>query len=453
MPSSLPPVPSLPIDLSPLKRHVSRLDPVKLNGRVTQMIGLVIEATGPAAPVGEICEIRISRAEPPVEAEVIGVRDKGDGNARVLLMPLAEVAGIRPGSEVVSTGAAQTVAVGPGLLGRVLDGLGRPMDGLGPLTDLAGHQPVMAAPPDPLTRQRIDAPLPLGVRVLDGLLTCGKGQRMGIFAGSGVGKSTLLGMIARNTASPVNVIALIGERGREVREFLENDLGPEGLARSVVVVATSDQPALLRLKAALVATAIAEYFRDVGENVLLMMDSVTRLALAQRDIGLAAGEPPTTRGYTPSVFALLPRVLERSGAGATGTITALYTVLVDGDDMNEPVADAVRGILDGHVVLSRALAAQNHFPAVDVLSSVSRVLPMITSEEHRGLAGSLREILATYKNAEDLITVGAYQPGSSPAIDRARTLIEPVRTFLKQNMHDSAMSLEETLERLREVAE
>ncbi len=450
--SATPPVPPLNVDLSPLSRRLARFDPVKLNGKVTQMIGLVIEATGPSASVGEICEIRVNRGEPPVAAEVVGVRDDGAGHPRVLLMPLGEVAGIRPGSEVVSTGAAQTVAVGPGLLGRVLDGLGRPLDGLGPIAGFTRPQPVNASPPDPLTRKRITEPLPLGVRVLDGLLTCGKGQRLGIFAGSGVGKSTLLGMIARGTEAPVNVIALIGERGREVREFLENDLGPEGLARSVVVVATSDQPALLRLKAALVATAIAEYFRDeAGRDVLLMMDSVTRLALAHRDVGLAAGEPPTTRGYTPSVFALLPRILERSGSGAVGTITALYTVLVDGDDMNEPVADAVRGILDGHVVLSRALAAQNHFPAVDVLSSVSRVLPMITTEEHRNAAGSLREILATYKNAEDLIAVGAYQPGSSPAIDRARTLIEPARAFLKQSMHEGATDFDETLRRLREI--
>jgi flagellum-specific ATP synthase len=288
------------------------------------------------------------------------------------------------------------------------------------------------------------------VRVLDGLLTCGRGQRIGIFAGSGVGKSTLMGMIARNTAAQVNVIALVGERGREVREFLENDLGPEGLARSVVVVATSDQPALQRLKAALVATAAAEYFRDQGKDVMLMMDSVTRLAMAQRDVGLATGEPPTTRGYTPSVFALLPQVLERSGAGAQGAITALYTVLVDGDDMNEPIADAVRGILDGHVVLSRTLAAQNHYPAVDVLSSVSRVMPMITDEGHRARAGALRQTLAIYKEAEDLINVGAYQPGSNPAIDEARALIEPVRAFLRQGTHEAA-PLEETLHRLGEL--
>ncbi len=444
-----PPIRPIQFDLSSYQRRLARFDPVKPSGKVTQMIGLVIEATGPAVPVGDICEIRSNRAQPPIQAEVVGVRDE-NGVPRVLLMPLGEVAGIRPGSEVVATGTPLTVSVGPSLLGRVLDGLGQPMDGKGAL-EAETHYPVSAPPPDPLTRQRILEPLPLGVRVLDGLLTCGRGQRIGIFAGSGVGKSTLLGMIARSAEASVNVIALVGERGREVREFLENDLGPEGLARSVVVVATSDQPALMRLKAALVATAIAEYFRDEGKDVLLMMDSVTRLAMAQRDVGLATGEPPTTRGYTPSVFALLPRVLERSGSGAHGTITALYTVLVDGDDMNEPIADAVRGILDGHVVLSRAIAAQNHYPAVDVLSSVSRVMPMITSEEHRAAAGALRQILATYKEAEDLINVGAYQSGASPAIDRARTLIEPARAFLRQGMHEPA-PMEETLARLEELA-
>nr|CAA9294141.1 Flagellum-specific ATP synthase FliI [uncultured Armatimonadetes bacterium] len=442
------PVRPITLDLSPYRHRVERFDPVKMNGRVTQMIGLVIEATGPAAACGEICEVRFSRTQPPLQAEVVGVRDTAEG-PRVLLMPLGDMEGVRPGSEVVGTGGALSVGVGDALLGRVLDGLGRPIDGEGPV-ETRTRYPVHATPPDPLTRRRITEPLPLGVRALDGLLTCGRGQRMGIFAGSGVGKSTLMGMIARNTHAQVNVIALVGERGREVREFIENDLGPEGLARSVVVVATSDQPALVRLKAALVATAVAEYFRDQNKDVLLMMDSVTRLAMAQRDIGLATGEPPTTRGYTPSVFALLPKVLERGGAGEHGTITALYTVLVDGDDMNEPIADAARGILDGHVVLSRHLATRNHYPAIDVLSSVSRVMPMITTEAHRGAAGALRQTLATYQEAEDLINVGAYQTGTNPAIDQARALIEPARAFLRQGTHEPA-PLDETLRRLQGV--
>jgi flagellum-specific ATP synthase len=338
--------------------------------------------------------------------------------------------------------------VGPELLGRMLDGLGQPMDG-GPPLDLMRTVPVNAPPPNAVTRSRIREALHLGVRVLDGCLTVGKGQRMGIFAGSGIGKSTLMGMIARNTAADVNVIALVGERGREVRDFVEESLGIEGVQRSVVVVATSDQPALVRIKAALVATAVAEYFRDQGADVMLMMDSVTRLAMAQREVGLAIGEPPATRGYTPSVFATLPRLLERAGTSSNGigSITGLYTVLVEGDDMNEPVADAVRGILDGHIVLSRELAHRGHYPAIDLLQSVSRVMPQIVSPEQRNAANNLREILATYKSAEDLINIGAYVEGSNPRIDRARAKIEAANQFLRQRS-DEASPYVETLRAL-----
>jgi len=420
------------VDLTRYRQALHRFDPVKVNGRVVQVIGLVIESVGPIAMLGEVCHVHYDRQRPPLPAEVVGFRDN-----RVLLMPLGIMEGIKPGSEVVATRATHHVAVGEELLGRILDGLGQPLDDRGPLPTETRY-PVSALPPNALRRTRITEPLPLGVRALDGCLTIGKGQRVGIFAGSGVGKSTLLGMIARNTAADVNVIALTGERGREVRDFIEESLGEEGLRRSVVVVATSDQPALVRIKAALIATAIAEYFRDRGRDVMLMMDSVTRLALAQREIGLAIGEPPATRGYTPSVFALLPRLLERSGMGEQGSITGLYTVLIEGDDMNEPIADAVRGILDGHIVLSRTLAHQNHYPAIDVLSSVSRVMPAVTGETHRAAAGQLRSLLAVYQEAEDLINIGAYVEGSNPRIDRARQHIEAIRAFLIQRADEPA---------------
>jgi len=343
------------------------------------------------------------------------------------------------------------VRVGPKLLGRVLDGLGRPIDDLGPL-DAEDEMLVTRTPPPAMNRQRIRQPLTFGVRAIDGLLTCGKGQRIGIFAGSGVGKSTLLGMIARNTEADVNVIALIGERGREVRDFLEKDLGDEGLEKSVVVVATSDQNAVVRLKGAMIATTIAEYFRDQGKDVMLMMDSVTRVAWAQREIGLAVGEPPTTRGYTPSVFALLPKLLERSGTSARGSITGLYTVLVEGDDMNEPVADAVRSILDGHIVLSRELAHRNHYPAIDVLGSVSRLMPDIASEEHLDAAGRLRDLLATYKSAEDLINIGAYVDGSNAKIDEAKSMIGAINGFLKQDVFEK-VTFQDTLTKLQHLFE
>jgi flagellum-specific ATP synthase len=414
------------IDISRFAKSLERLDPVRSLGKVVDVAGLVIESSGPSAQIGELCEIHYDRSKPPMVAEVVGFH-----NGRVQLMPFGQLDGVRIGSEVMGTRTSHQVAVGDSLLGRVLDGLGNPADEKGRLTNTK-FVPAHREPPNALTRKRIEEPLQVGVRAIDGCLTLGRGQRVGIFAGSGVGKSTLLGMIARNTSADINVICLCGERGREVREFIDDSLGEEGLARSVVVVATSDQPPLLRIKATLVATAIAEYFRDEGKDVLLMMDSVTRLALAQREVGLSTGEPPTTRGYTPSVFSMLPRLLERAGTGETGSITGLYTVLVDGDDMNEPVADAARGILDGHIVLSRALAHQNHFPAIDVLQSVSRVMPAIVSSEQMSAAGRLRGHLATYRDAEDLINIGAYVVGSNPRIDEACSRIDGVKEFLKQ---------------------
>ncbi len=408
------------------------VDLIRQNGKVRQVIGVVVESNGPAMSVGETANIIYKRSAAPVLAEAVGFRD-----AKVLLMPLGELGGIGAGSDVVSLGRPLQIGLSNQLLGRVLDGLGRPIDGKGRIPD-AERAGITGVPPNALTRRRVDTPISLGVRALDGMLTCGKGQRVGIFAGSGVGKSTVLGMIARNTAADVNVIALVGERGKEVRDFIERDLGEAGLARSVVVVATSDQPALVRIKAAFVATRIAEYFRDRGLDVMLMMDSVTRFAMAQREVGLAIGEPTTTRGYTPSVFALLPKLLERAGTSDLGTITALYTVLVDGDDMNEPVADAVRSILDGHVVLSRALAAGNHYPAIDVLASVSRVMNDVVSPAHARAASVVRDLMATYREAEDLINIGAYVAGSNPRVDLAIARIDTVRAFLRQGIHETS---------------
>ena len=408
------------------------LDPVKRTGRVSQIVGLTIEGEGPAADLGEHCLIKVKGSVEPLSAEVVGFKA-----GRVLLMPLGEISGISPGSEIIATGQKLQVEVGQALLGRVLNGLGQPMDGKGPLFT-GQFYALTASPPNPLTRKRITVPLAMGVRAIDGLLTCGRGQRIGIFAGSGVGKSTLLGMIARNTDADINVIGLIGERGREVRDFLERDLGTEGLARSVVIVATSDQPALVRIKGAMVATAVAEYFRDQGKDVMFMMDSVTRFAIAQREVGLAVGEPPTTRGFTPSVFALLPRLLERSGTAEHGSITGLYTVLVEGDDMNEPIADAVRGILDGHIVLSRDLAHLNHYPAIDILASVSRLMTELVIVDHQKAAGELRGTMATYRNNEDLINIGAYASGSNPQIDAAIRMIGPINNFLCQTVYDKA---------------
>lgn len=424
----------MPIELThpelawePHRQRAKSIRPFEASGRVSQVVGLVIESEGPAAHLGDLCEIHGAGDRPPVLAEVVGFRQH-----RLLLMPLGEIGQIGQGSRVVNRQQSLSVRVGPELLGRVVDPLGRPLDGLGPIRS-AERYSVHRQPPAAMLRPRIETPLTFGVRAIDGLLTLGRGQRVGIFAGSGVGKSTLLGSIARNASADINVVGLIGERGREVREFIERDLGPEGLARSVVVVATSDQPAVVRMKGALTATAIAEYFRDHGSDVMLMMDSVTRFAWAQREIGLAIGEPPTTRGYTPSVLAALPQLLERAGTSEHGSITGLYTVLVDGDDMNEPVADAVRGILDGHIILRRELAARNHYPAIDVMDSVSRLMTEIADPEHRKAAETVRQLLATYRGAEDLIQLGAYVPGSNAQVDRAIQRIEPIRAFLKQH--------------------
>lgn len=403
---------------------------VETIGKITQVTGMVLESQGPQAPIGEVCILRNRLGDEVCRSEIVGFKDN-----KILSMVLGELESIEPGMEIAASGTTLSVEVGNDLLGRVLDGLGQPMDGKGPLKNTSSRS-IYAQPPNPLLRERIKEPMATGVRAIDGLLTLGKGQRVGIFAGSGVGKSTLLGMIARNATSDVNVIALIGERGREVRDFIEEDLGEEGLKRSVVIVATSDMPALVRVKAPLIATAIAEFFRDEGLDVMLMMDSVTRLAMAQREIGLTIGEPPTTKGYTPSVFALLPKLMERAGTSDIGTITALYTVLVEGDDMNEPIADAARGILDGHIVLSRRLAAMGHYPAIDVLESVSRVMKDVINSQHRTNAQSMKEMLAAYREAEDMISVGAYQKGANLMVDKAMELRNQTRKFLRQEVED-----------------
>jgi flagellum-specific ATP synthase len=409
-------------------------------GKITKTLGLLYEAYLPGASIGSICDVILNeqdRHAEPVEAEIVGFKDK-----RVFLMPFNEVSGINNDSIVRLKERASSVQVSSSLLGRVIDGRGMPIDGLGALFSAdveSEHRSLYRKPTDPLSRTMIEEPLDLGVRAINGLLSCGKGQRMGIMAGSGVGKSVLLGMMARNTSADVNVIALIGERGREVREFIERDLGPEGLKRSVVIVATSDSSALVRTRASFLAATIAEYFRDLGNDVLLMMDSVTRFCMAQREIGLSLGEPPASKGYTPSVFAQLPRLLERAGTGANGkSITGLYTVLVDGDDMDEPIADAARSILDGHIVLSRKLAQQNHFPAIDILASASRVMGAITSEEHRQWAGQVKEWMAVYKQAEDIINIGAYSKGSNPKIDQAIAVQDRIQNFLRQRVVESA---------------
>lgn len=418
------------INYSKYKNYISTHDFVKYSGRVSQVVGLTIQSIGPAVKLGEICHIYPLKSPNPIVAEVVGFN-----NNLVSLMPLGDMKGIGPGSKVEATGKSLMVKVDNSLMGRILDGMGNPIDGQ-KYIDSKLYYPVENTPPNPLTRRKIAEPLPLGIKCIDGLLTIGKGQRVGIFAGSGVGKSTLMGMIARNTKADVNVIGLIGERGREVREFIENDLQEEGLKRSVVVVATSDQPALVRLKAAQVATSIAEFFRDEGMDVMLLMDSLTRYAMAQREVGLAVGEPPVTRGYTPSVFSIMPKLLERAGTSDTGSITGMYTVLVDGDDMNEPIADTVRGILDGHIVLSRSLANKNHYPAVDILASISRVMPNIAGIEQKQISGEIKNLMAVYKEAEDLINIGAYTKGSNKNIDRAIDKIELINNFLCQATHE-----------------
>ena len=413
--------------LAPYLHRLKETRLLEKRGHVTQVVGLVIESAGPMCAVGDVCRIEASGGE-QILAEVVGFR--GDC---VLLMPLREVHGIQPGSPVIAVGKSLKVPVGPELKGRILNGLGEPIDSFGPLRTVKSSG-IVNAPPNPLTRKRINGVFETGVKALDCFTPCGQGQRLGIFAGSGVGKSTLLGMLASHAKADVNVIALIGERGREVREFLEKDLTEEGRKRSVIVVATSDQPALARVKGAFVAMSIAEHFRDSGQNVLLMMDSVTRFALAQREIGLAIGEPPATRGFTPSVFALLPKLLERAGTGEVGSITGLFTVLVEGDDMNDPIADSVRSILDGHIVLNRQLATENHYPAIDVLESVSRLQRDLTTAKQQEISGRARNLLSLLRKNQDLINIGAYVPGSNVEIDRAISLQKPLREFLTQSM-------------------
>ncbi|MBF0179668.1 MAG: FliI/YscN family ATPase [Magnetococcales bacterium] len=414
-------------------------------GQVSQVLGLLIEGLGPAASIGDMCEVYPDDGSEPIKAEVVGFRSNA-----LLLMPLGALKGIHPGSLIVSRGRAEMVHVGDGLLGRVVGPTGDPLDN-GPPLILSDETPLHAEPINPLHRQRITESLDLGVRVINGLLTVGRGQRVGIFSGSGVGKSTLLGMMARYTEADVNVIALVGERGREVVEFLEKDLGPEGMAHSVVVVATSDQPPLLRLRAAYLATAIAEHFRARQKHVLLLMDSLTRCAMAQREVGLARGEPPTSRGYPPSTFMLLPRLLERAGRdNGSGSITAMYTVLMEGDDLQDPIVDAVRGILDGHIVLSRDLASANHYPAVDVLGSLSRLMSDLADDTQKGWAGQLRESLAAYAQAEDMINIGAYVAGSNPRIDLALKLIRPIREYLRQPVSQGC-PMEESIRQLGRI--
>ena len=432
------------IDFEKYHRAVERAESVRVIGKVIQVVGLILEAQVQGVTIGDLCVIKTNRDTGETFAEVVGFKE-----GRVLLMPLGTTAGISPGSEVLAAGHPLMVKVGRELLGRVLNGLGEPMDDKGPL-GTKEERALDADPPDPVKRPRVTEVLRVGVRAIDGLLTIGRGQRMGIFAGSGVGKSTLMGMIARNAEADVNVIALIGERGREVRDFIEESLGEEGLKKSVVIVATSDQPPLIRLKASFVATAIAEYFRDQDKKVVFMMDSTTRFAYAQRDVGLASGEPPTTRGYTPSVFAMLPKLMERSGTAETGSITGFYTILVEGDDFNEPIADQSRSILDGHIILSRSLAAKNHYPAIEVMNSVSRIMSNLVSDEHKEAAGKLREVLARYTEAEDLINIGAYVKGSNPKIDNAIAKIDAVNAFLRQGTFEQ-ITFEDMLAQLLEI--
>lgn len=427
---------------------VPGLDTFKHYGRVKRVVGLMIESQGPESSIGDICYIHAGSngRKKVILAEVVGFKEE-----MVILMPYTSLSEISPGSIVEASGKPLEIKVGTGLIGKAIDPLGQPIDGSALPWGMTAV-PIDCDPPNPMERPPIHEPIDVGVRMIDSMLTVGKGQRVGIFAGSGVGKSTLLGMVARNTTADLNVIALVGERGREVREFIEKDLGPEGLARSIVVVATSDQPALMRIKGALTATAIAEYFRDKGLDVMLMMDSVTRVAMAQREIGLAVGEPPTTKGYTPSVFAILPRLLERTGTNKAGTITAFYTVLVDGDDMNEPIADAVRGILDGHIVMDRQIANKGQYPAINVLKSISRVMNNIADAKHKQSAEKLRASLSVYMESEDLINIGAYKRGSSNTVDEAIRQYPRILSFLKQGTHEK-MSKEESIYNLIQLME
>ncbi len=431
------------LDLLRLSNVIKEVVPFRYLGKVVKSFGLIVEGDGPMACLGDLCYLEKNGSKIP--AEVVGFRDK-----RVILMPIGDVRGIKPGARIERSNYRNLFPVGENLLGRVINGMGVPIDG-GPPIVCDEYYPIYHIPINPLERSLIKEPLELGIRSIDGLITCGKGQRMGIFAGSGVGKSVLMGMIARNTEAPVNVIALIGERGREVKEFIKRDLGDEGLKKSVVVVVTSDEPAVLRVRGAYVATTIAEFFRDKGKDVLLMMDSLTRFAMAQREIGLSVGEPPTTKGYPPSFFASLPKLLERAGTAKNGaSITGLYTVLVEGDDFDEPVADAARSVLDGHIVLSRELADQGQYPAVDVLKSVSRVMKDVVSNEHKTLAKKFCEVLSTYKRSEDLINIGAYVSGTNPKIDYAISHIEDMRRFLMQDIGEKS-KMSETLDMLKRI--
>lgn len=433
-------MPDSSINLRRYRKAIESSKPVRMHGKVTQVVGLVIEAYCPDTSVGAICEI-LPREGLPIPAEVVGFRDN-----KALLMPLGELRGVGLDSLITVRRDKASMGVGPQMLGRVIDGLGKPIDEKGPL-HTEEEYPIYASPVNPMSRPPIRKPLDLGIRSINGLLTCGQGQRIGIMAGSGVGKSTLLGMIARYTEADVNVIALIGERGRELREFIEKDLQEQGLAKSVVVVATSDQPPLVRMRGAYIATTIAEYFQKQGKKVLLMMDSATRFAMAMREVGLAIGEPPTTKGYTPSVFAALPKLLERSGNFSEGNITGLYTVLVEGDDFNEPISDAMRSILDGHIVLSRDLAARNIYPPIDILASASRVMNDVTTREHQAKAGMFKETMAVYKQSEDLINIGAYKSGSNSGIDYAILKNEGMVSYLKQSI-DSPVSLQQSVDQL-----
>ena len=428
-----------------ISHRIKNTNLIRQSGVVESVIGTIVEATGPAVTIGE--QLIIENPDHP-ESHIIA-EAVGFSKGKVLLMPLGEMDGISPGAQVSSAGRLLSVPVGDELLGRVVDSLGNPLDNLGPIY-ATQSRPLNCQPPNPLKRKRITEALYTRIRAIDCMMTCGKGQRVGIYSGSGVGKSTLLGMIARSSEADVNVIGLIGERGREVRDFIEKDLGPEGLSRSVLVVATSDKAPLLRVKGALAATAIAEYFRDSGRNVVLMIDSLTRIGMAQREIGLAIGEPPTTKGYTPSVFSFFPRLLERAGSCEQGSITGYYTVLVEGDDINDPIADSTRAILDGHIMLSRDIAARNHYPAIDISGSLSRLMTDVADKEHRDLAGKARRLLADYARSEDLINIGAYVKGSSPKIDYAMERIEPLNAFLSQAVEEKA-DFQESLTRLRAI--
>lgn len=425
-----------------LTKSLDSYDSVIKTGKLSQMIGLVLESNGPNVPVGEICNLKDEQGNVVSKSEVVGFKD---GN-KILSMVYGDTSNLYPGMEIEATGEKLSINVGRELLGRIVDGLGQPIDGKGPIVT-SDRRSIYADAPNPLTRKRIEEPISTGVKSIDGMLTIGKGQRMGIFAGSGVGKSTLIGMISRNTNADINVIALIGERGREVREFIEKDLGEEGLKRSVIVVSASDDPPLTRVKSAFTATTIAEYFREDGFDVMLMMDSSTRFAMAQREVGLSIGEPPTSKGYTPSVFSGLQQLMERSGTSENGSITGLYTVLVEGDDMNEPVSDTVRGILDGHILLSRDLAAKGHYPAIEILGSVSRVMRDVITQDHSSAAYKLQSLLAAYRNSEDLINVGAYKPGSNEETDKAIEKISAINDFLTQSTNEH-VSLEETKQRI-----